>query len=94
MLTNLGEPDFIGPTGIRWWLDKGLTKWAASSLGSAKRNPLPKDTRVYLTEFPGGDKNYVVIMDGLPAYESKSMDGIAVWLDAQKMILTKNETDS
>jgi len=88
MLDDLGEPDFVGPTGIRWWLNKSLTQWAMAPMGKSK-SPLPKDTRVYLTEFPTGDKNFVVIMDGLPEYESKSMEGIAVWLDAQKLILTK-----
>ena len=86
MLHDVGEPDFVGPTGIRWWLDKGLTKWAKAPLGSRK-SPLPEDTRAYLTEFPDGEKNYVVIMDGKPVFDSKSMEGIAVWLDAQKLLL-------
>lgn len=88
LLDNVGEPDFVGPTGIRWWLNKSLTQWAKAPIGRRK-SPLPKDTRVYLTEFPDGHKNYVVIMDGLPEYESRSMEAIAVWLDAQKIILQK-----
>ena len=89
MLNEPGEPDFVGPTGIKWWKDKSLTEWAHKPLGNRDKSPLPKDTRVYLTEFPDGQKNYVVIVDGKPAYECLSVEGIAAWLDAQKLILTK-----
>ncbi len=89
MLTDLGEPDYVNAAGIKWWLDKVLTQWAHKPLGKKKKSPLPKDTRVYLTEFPDGNKIYVVIMDGTPVYENKSMEGIAVWLDAQKLIQAK-----
>lgn len=86
---DLGEPDFINDAGIKWWLEKDLTRWAHKPLGK-QASPLPKDTRVYLTEFPDGEKMRVVIMDGGPVYEHTSLEDIAVWLDMQKLILIRD----
>lgn len=81
------KPDFINEAGVRWWNSPFLTSYAVSS-GF-------KDLRCFMTERIVNNtpiREYVVTDDNEVLHTTQSFEGVAVWIDIQKLI-DKNNND-
>lgn len=75
------EPDFINDEGVKWWLDKDLTKYA---------NRASLDYQAFIVMKPDGYTTRLVL-DELrkPIYDSQKLEDVAFFIDKQKLIRKK-----
>ena len=88
------KPDSINEKGVKWWVDKDLTKYA--------REPNPQGTTlerttVFAVEEPNGHKTRLIVQQPEPpagckihqqwqeVFESQRLEDIAVHIDIMKL---------
>ena len=75
------DPDFVNDELVKWWLDESCTRYA--------KNPNTRGTKLDLTCFlieePGGYRTRVLVENGVPIFESQSIDGIGSEIDLMKL---------
>lgn len=78
------KPNFISPTGVKFWILKSSTQYA-EFLGLEK-------VQVFFTLHPDGEKTRLIVDNGKPVYEDTSLEGIGFRLDIMKY-LKESEDD-
>ena len=68
----LGEPTFVNEKGVKWWLDKNLTPYAAQKLGKA---------RVWIVQEKNGRMTRLLERDGQIVADSGGLEQMACLID-------------
>lgn len=85
------KPDWIAPTGLKYWVDPSLTEYARKEQVSWNTLPALTAAYVYCCEFPTGEKTRVFYYKDQPVEEAASYEGMAVKIDKWKIMRNSNE---
>ena len=66
-------PDFVNDQGVKWWVDKELTRYARQKLGV--------DAAVWYVEETSGVRTRLLIDHGEILHNDTTYEGIAVHID-------------
>jgi hypothetical protein len=80
-------PDFVGPTGVKWWKHKGLTDWATRDIGPG--TPL-KDAIAYSVQEVDGNRTILLVMAGEIVYENQGLEAVAARIDMERLAFRGN----
>lgn len=88
MLDLTQDPDFINEQGIKWWFDKGTTRFAImeDQFGTSL------NAVAWVAEHPDGSRTRLLIDDDTKEIiaESPQLDGIGVKIDLLKYLKRDN----
>lgn len=85
-----GSPDFINERGVKWWLDKSLTRYAER----ADHNGTKLEAKVFYVERPDGHKTRILIDKDGPIHADQSLESMAFHIDALKIMASKRTGES
>jgi hypothetical protein len=68
----LGEPLFVSENGVKWWVDKNLTQYAAQKLGKA---------RVWIVEEKNGRMTRLLEREGQIVADAGGLEQMACFID-------------
>jgi hypothetical protein len=83
-------PDFVNEIGVKWWRDLDTTKYAIreDSFGTTL------DVAVWFIEEANGRRTRLIVQDGRAIYDDQSLEGIAVRIDALKLLKREDEREN
>jgi hypothetical protein len=84
---NKIEPDFINDDGVKWWVDRDLTKYTKDW---RPNNLAPIDATVYFVQV-NDYKGRVLVDDKRNIlHENQALDGMCVYIDGLRLKETYN----
>ena len=72
-----GDPNYVSPEGIKWWLDKTVTRYAQKEDSQGRK--------LWYVEFPDGEKQFVLLDDDEPVHETTSYEAMGAHIDMLKV---------
>lgn len=74
-------PDFVNEKGVKWFLDKDLTRYCERE----DTNGVKLDMKVFIVETLDGHKTRMLIDKDGPVYENQKLEDMACHIDMIKL---------
>lgn len=80
------DPDFINDKGIKWWLDKDLTKYA-------RNKPNCEQMIAYVVKEPSGELNRLLVENEEIIYGTQVLEDLCVHIDIESFARETKKDD-